>query len=280
MDIKATDVKKLREITGAGMMDCKKALTEAGGDFKKAERILKEMGLAAAAKRSGRATNEGRIFTLVSGSKAGLLEIACETDFVAMNKDFITVGNEILSDVVEKELSELPDELKEKVAGLVSKLKENMEIRRFTTTRSGENELLVDYVHGEGRIGVIIKMGAESPEALADEKVKEFAFNCALHAAAFNPLYLSSDKVDPEYLKEQEEIFTKQAESLGKPEKVVAGIVKGKLNKHLSEICFVDQKFVKDDKQSVSKVMEALGKEVGTKLSLTDYLYYRVGEEI
>jgi len=280
VDIKATDVKKLREITGAGMMDCKKALTEAGGDFKKAERILKEMGLAAAAKRSGRATNEGRIFTLVSGSKAGLLEIACETDFVAMNKDFITVGNEILSDVVEKELSELPDELKEKVAGLVSKLKENMEIRRFTTTRSGENELLVDYVHGEGRIGVIIKMGAESPEALADEKVKEFAFNCALHAAAFNPLYLSSDKVDPEYLKEQEEIFTKQAESLGKPEKVVAGIVKGKLNKHLSEICFVDQKFVKDDKQSVSKVMESLGKEVGTNLTLTDYLYYRVGEEI
>lgn len=280
MDIKATDVKRLREITGAGMMDCKKALTEAGGDFKKAERLLKEMGLAAAAKRSGRATNEGRVFTKLIGNRAGVLEIACETDFVAINQDFIATGEGILSEIVEKELTELTEDLKERVAGLVSKLKENMEIRRFATVSAGANALLVDYVHGEGRIGVIIKIEADAPDALNNEKVKAFAFDCALHAAAFNPQYLSSEKVDPEYLKEQEEIFAKQAEGLGKPEKVLAGIVKGKLNKHLSEICFLDQKFVKDDKQSVRKVMETLGKEVGSKLALSEYLYYRVGEEL
>ena len=262
------------------MMDCKKALAEAGGDFKKAERILKEMGLAAAAKRSGRATNEGRIFSLIRDGKAGLLEIACETDFVARNQDFIAAGNDLIAEIVEKEITELSSEMKEKVAGLVSKLKENMEVRRFTTTSAEENELLVDYIHGEGRIGVIIKLKAENPEVLSHEKVKEFAFDCALHAAAFNPLYLSVDNVDPAYLKEQEEIFMKQAESLGKPEKVLAGIVKGKLKKHLSEICFLDQKFVKDDKLSVGKVMDALGKEVDSTISLTGYLYYGVGQEL
>jgi len=279
VEIKASDVKKLRETTGAGLMDCKKALKEAEGDFTKAERILKEMGLAAAAKRSSRATNEGRIFSCIEGKKAGLLELSCETDFVARNQDFIDFGKNILKNIVSKNIKETTPEMEQETASLISKLKENMGIRRFVTISADENELLTDYIHGEGRIGVIIKLQADDPKVLGDEKVKELAFDLALHAAAFNPKYLSQDKVDTDYLKEQEEIFLKQAQNLGKPEKVLQGIVKGKLNKHLSEICFLNQGFVKDDKQSVKKTLDSLGKELGTQISLADYLYYSVGEE-
>ena len=280
MEIKATEVKELREKTGAGLMDCKKALIEAGGDFKKAERLLKEMGIAAAAKRSSRSTNEGRIFSLIEDNKSGLLELSCETDFVAMNKDFIGLGKKILPEIVKNDLNAISPGMEKQLSELIGKLKENMEIRRFITTTASNNELLVDYIHGNGRIGVIIKLRAEEPEVLKHEQVKEFAFNCALHVAAFNPMFLSVDQIDKEYLSEQEKIFTKQALNLGKPEKIVPGIVKGKLNKHFSEICFLNQGFVKDDKQSVQKVLEALGKEVGSKLSLAEYLYFRVGEEL
>ncbi len=280
MEIKATDVKVLREKTGAGLMDCKKALIEAEGDFKKAERLLKEMGIAAAAKRSGRSTNEGRIFSLIEGNRGGLLELSCETDFVAMNEEFVVLGKKMLPEIVKNNLKAISPGMEKQLSELIGKLKENMGIRRFATTTASDNELLVDYIHGNGRIGVIIKLWAEKPEVLEHEKVKECAFNCALHVAAFNPMFLSVDQIDKEYLTEQEEIFTKQAMSLGKPEKVVPGIVKGKLNKHFSEICFLNQGFVKDDKQSVQKVLEALGKEVGSKLGIAEYLYFRVGEEL
>jgi len=280
VEIKAEDVRSLREKTGAGMMDCKKALTEAGGDFKKAEKILKELGLAAAAKRGGRATNEGKIFSKVVPGKAGLLELSCETDFVARNQDFIRLGNEIVSKVVEGGASIDSPELQGKVADLIGTIKENMSIRRAEVVTAGPGETLVDYLHGEGRIGVIVKAKVDKPELLADDKVKAFVFDCALHIAAFSPMYLSEKDVDAAYLKEQEEIFTKQAESLGKPANVLQGIVKGKIKKHLSEICFLDQPFVKDDKRSVSKVAQDLGKEVGGVVSIEKYLYFRVGEEL
>lgn len=280
MAVTAADVKKLREITGAGMLDCKKALSEADGDFRKAERILKEQGMAAAEKRRGRATNEGRIFSKVKDGKGGLLELACETDFVARNKDFIEFGEEVITAIIDENLREISLEIENRVKEIISTLKENITIRRFDTLFAEENEILVDYIHGEGSIGVIVKMQAENGDALHDDRVTNLAFDCALHVAAFNPMYLSKDTVDEDYLKEQEEIFKSQAEKLGKPEKVLEGIVKGKLNKHLSEICLVNQGFVKEEKKSVQQVMDEVGKQVGTKLSITDFLYYRVGEEL
>ncbi|WP_020612330.1 translation elongation factor Ts [Sediminispirochaeta bajacaliforniensis] len=279
MEIKAADVKKLRDKTGAGMMDCKKALTESGGDFAKAEKHLKELGLAAAAKRSGRATNEGRVFSKVEDKRAGLLELACETDFVARNKDFIKLGEELLGLVINKGYTEINADLEERVKDTISTIKENMSIKRFTSLEIADNEMVTDYIHGEGGIGVLVKLKAEKPELLGEDSVKTFAFDAALHIAAFNPLYLDRSKVDEKYRKEQEEIFRKQAEHLGKPEKVLAGIVQGKLNKHYSEICLLDQGFVKDEKQSVSKVLAQLSKEVGGKLEIVDFRYYRVGDE-
>ncbi len=262
------------------MLDCKKALTEADGNFEKAEKILKELGLAAAAKRSGRATNEGRIFTAINGDKAGVLEITCETDFVARNDDFKKLGQDLITRVMNEGLTEMIPALEARVQETISTIKENITLRRFYTTEITEDEMVVDYIHGEGSIGVLVKLKADSSDALKNEKVKEFAFDCALHIAAFNPLYLDQNAIDEGYLKEQEEIFKKQAENLGKPEKVIPGIVKGKLNKHLSEICFLNQGFVKDDKQSVSRVLEQVSKEVGSKISIAEYAYYKVGSEL
>lgn len=279
MEIKAQDVKKLRDKTGAGMMDCKKALTQADGDFAKAERILKEMGLAAAEKRSGRATNEGRVFTKVDGKKAGILELSCETDFVARNKDFVELGGSMLQKMLSEDLDESSDEVQAMMKDAIARIKENMGFRRFAGMTADDNELIVDYVHGDGGgIGVLVKIKVDKPELLENEAVKQFAFDVALHVAAYNPPYLAPETVPEQYKTDQEEIFKKQAEGMGKPEKVIDGIVKGKMKKHLSEITLEEQPFVKDDKRSVKQVAKELGEEAGGLVAVSDFLYFRVGE--
>ena len=260
------------------MMDCKNALVKAEGDFAKAEKHLKELGLAAAAKRSDRATNEGRIFPLVRRDAAAVLELSCETDFVARNADFIRIGSEMVEYVVDKNPAGDDPFLEGKVKEVISKIKENITLKRFKRLTVSDSEIIIDYMHGEGKIGVLVKLGTEDKTKVEDPAVRELAFDLALHVAAFNPAYLSRDKVDPAYLKEQEEIFTVQAKNLGKPDNVTAGIVKGKISKHLGEICFIDQGFVKDEKKTVSQVLAEKGKEVGTKLSIVDFVYFKVGE--
>jgi elongation factor Ts len=278
MDIKATDVKKLREMTGAGMMDCKKALTEAGGDFAKAEKILKELGLAAAAKRGDRATNEGRVFTIINGNKAGILEVSCETDFVARNDAFVALGNGMVADLVNDGVAADGPELVAKVQTAITTIKENMTVRRGEVVEASANESLTDYIHGEsGRIGVIVRIKADKPELLSSEPVKAFAFDIALHVAAFRPQYLSGEDVDEKHRTEQEEVFLAQAKKLDKPENVMQGIAKGKMKKHLSEICLLEQGYVKDEKRSVSQAANDLSKEVGGDVSVTGYVYYSVG---
>mgnify|MGYP006265963907 CR=1 FL=1 len=280
MEIKAADVKRLRDKTGAGMMDCKKALTEAEGDFAKAERHLKELGLAAAQKRAGRATNEGRIFTRVNEGKAGILELSCETDFVARNANFVELGNKLLGDLMESEASLESEQVQNAIQDAISTIKENMSARRYRIMQAADGEFIVDYVHGDaGSIGVLVKIGVDDPSKAKEEAVRNFGFDVALHIAAFNPVYLSEETVEDSYLKEQEEIFTKQAEGLGKPEKVIPGIVKGKMKKHLAEVTLLNQPFVKDDKRSVSQVAADLGTETGAKIQVKDYVYYRVGAE-
>jgi len=280
VEVKATDVKKLRDKTGAGMMDCKKALQEAGGDFAKAEKILKELGLAAAAKRAGRATNAGRIFTRLTPNKAICLELTCETDFVAKNSDFIALGNRLTDYLAEHAITQTDKQMEELVASTIGIIKENITIRRFKTLTAGESEIFIDYVHGEGNIGVIIKLDCQKKELKDNPEVRELGFNLALHTAAFAPLYLAEENVDEGYLKEQYDIFMKQAQQLDKPANVLDGIVKGKLKKHFAEICLLEQGYVKDEKLPVKKVIEALSQKLGVKLALTDYIYFRVGEEI
>jgi elongation factor Ts len=277
VEIKANDVKKLRDTTGAGMMDCKKALMEANGDFTRAEKILKELGLAAAKKRDGRATNEGRIFSKISGNRGILLELTSETDFVARSKEFITLGEKCLSIIEAKKLSSPSPELEACVKDAIGIIKENLTLKQISVIEASDSEILVDYIHGEGKIGVLVKMKVGNPSLKTDEKVKALAFDLALHVAAFAPLYMNTNAVDEAYIKEQEEIFLKQTEKLDKPENVLKGIAKGKLTKHLAEICFMDQPFVKDEKKKVSDVIKNTAKELGTDLAVTDYRYFKLG---
>ncbi len=280
MSIKATDVKELREKTGAGMMDCKKALVKADGDFTRAEKLLKELGLAAVSKRRGRATNEGKIWSFVKKNKGVLLELSCETDFVARNTEFNDLGRNLVEEILDKNLTDKTEQLEAMVTDTMTRIRENMSLRRFKVLETDGNEFLTKYIHGEGRIGVMVKMRVSEPVLLENSRLKEMSFDFALHIAAFAPLFLSRDKVDPAYLQDKEDIFKKQTDQLDKPEKVKEGIIKGKLNKHLSEITLMGQGFVREEKKKSSQVLSELGKELGGNVDITDFLYFKVGEEI
>jgi elongation factor Ts len=283
MEISAADVKKLREKTGAGMMECKKALIDAEGDFTGAEKLLKEKGLAAVEKRAGRATNEGKVFVKISddGAKAALVELASETDFVARNPEFIALGDIIAGKVLEKDYTGVNEELSALVTDLATKIRENMSLKRLTLVKAAANEYLTRYIHGDGNIGVTVKLESDKPEVFKNDEAKNFAFTIALHIAAFNPLALDRTNIDPAYLKEQEEIFRKQMEGdeklKGKPATVVDNILKGKINKHLADICLMEQAYVKDEKFTVAQALADCGKKLGAAISVKDYVYYKVG---
>ncbi|OHD73681.1 MAG: translation elongation factor Ts [Spirochaetes bacterium RBG_13_68_11] len=277
MDVSATDLKRLREKTGAGMLDCRNALVKSGGDFDKAERLLKEQGLAAAAKRTGRATGAGKIFVKVLPGKAVVLELDCETDFVVRNELFQKLGNALVDMVAAKGLTAKTDEMELMVKEAIGKIKENMAVPRFTTLAAGSDEMLVDYTHYD-RIGVVVKAKLSEAKLAVESAVRQTLFECALHLAAFAPQFLSREKVPAEWLKDQEAIFQEQVKAMNKPANVLQGIVKGKVAKLLSEVCFLEQPFVKDEKRKVAKVLEDLGKQVGGTVAAVDFVYYKVGE--
>ena len=277
MAITADEVKRLRDLTGAGMMDCKKALTQANGDFAVAERLLKEMGLAAIAKRQDRATDNGRIFVKVQKDKAIIVELSCETDFVATNEQFADLGNKICDVALAKGYKQINDELTGMVNDLITIIKENMALKNLCTFDLGPNEYASSYIHGNGSLGVLVMFKADKAELFENELVKEFTNDCALHVAAFTPAYLHTSTVDESYIKEQTEIFSVQAAKLDKPAKVLEGIVKGKLSKHLAEICFLQQPFVKDDSMSVEKKAAEVAKSAGGKLEIVNFSFLRAG---
>lgn len=281
MDIKVSDIKNLREKTGAGMMDCKKALVEAEGDFALAERKLKEWGLAGVAKRSGRATNEGRIFLAETESAIAMVEIACETDFVCRNDDFIKGGEAMARKCLEKSIAAPNEELENIVKDMASIIKENISLKSVTLVKAKASEYIHAYVHGVGKLAVVVTVKATTPEAFKVPEITGFVHDLALHIAAFSPMFVDQSRISADWIKEQEDIFKKQVEGddkmAGKPAKVIEGILAGKLKKMMSEICLLDQGFVKDEKQTVKSVMASIGKAAGTELSVVDYAYVKVG---
>lgn len=269
MEIKAADVKALREKTGAGMMECKKALVECNGNEEEAIKLLKEKGLAAVAKRSERATKEGRIFIKTEGSKVVIAEVTCETDFVANNADFISSGEKILDMVFEKGYTEANKELSDVLLDFATRTRENMSLNKVQIIEVPEGASSGIYVHSNFKqAAVVIVKGS------TDDKVKEFAKDCCMHLVAFTPAYIKQTDVPQSYIDEQKDIFKKQMEQdpkmASKPENVREGILQGKINKHLAEVCFVDQMFVKDDKKSVNAKLAEIGKEVGATLEFGD----------
>ncbi|MBP5748018.1 MAG: elongation factor Ts [Treponema sp.] len=269
MAITATQVKELREQTGAGMMDCKKALTETNGDFDAAAKLLKEKGLAAVAKRAERVTSEGRIFIRQNGNKIAVVELVCETYFVANNADFISSGEKILDMVFEKGYTEANKELSDVLLDFATRTRENMSLNKVQIIEVPEGASSGIYVHSNFKqAAVVIVKGS------TDDKVKEFAKDCCMHLVAFTPAYIKQTDVPQSYIDEQKDIFKKQMEQdpkmASKPENVREGILQGKINKHLAEVCFVDQMFVKDDKKSVNAKLAEIGKEVGASLEFGD----------
>lgn len=284
--VDASTVKELRERTGAGMMDCKKALVETNGDMEKAIEFLREKGLAAAAKKAGRIASEGLIGTYINDeNKVGaIVEVNCETDFVAKNKEFIDFVNSMAKIVVDKELSSLEQlnesdyngmKVSEALSSLIAKIGENMTIRRFEKFYV-ENGAIVSYIHGGGRIGTLVQLES----SIVNDALIELGKDIAMQVAAMNPLYISESDVPGDYIEKEKEILKIQAINEGKNPAVVEKMIEGRLKKQLKEICLLDQLFVKDSEKTVAKLLTDKSKEIGADISISRFVRFEKGEGI
>ena len=292
MAVTASMVKELREMIGAGMMDCKKALSATDGDFDKAIEFLREKGLATAEKKAGRIAAEGLVATTIKdGDKvAAIVEVNAETDFVAKNEVFQTFVKEVVEQAADTDAADI-DAFKaekwaldtsmtvdEKLAAMIAKIGENMNIRRFEKIVS-EDGIVVSYIHAAGKIGVLVEAKTESN----DERVKEALKNVAMQVAALNPKYVSTDDVPEEYKEHEKEILIAQAKNdpknANKPENIIEKMITGRLAKELKEICLLEQEYVKaENKETVAKYLEMVSKEVGTPVELKRFVRFETGE--
>lgn len=292
MAVTASMVKELREMTGAGMMDCKKALSATDGDFDKAIEFLREKGLATAEKKAGRIAAEGLVATTIKdGDKvAAIVEVNAETDFVAKNEVFQTFVKEVVEQAANTDAADI-DAFKaekwaldtsmtvdEKLAAMIAKIGENMNIRRFEKIVS-EDGIVVSYIHAAGKIGVLVEAKTENN----DERVKEALKNVAMQVAALNPKYVSTDDVPEEYKEHEKEILIAQAKNepknANKPENIIEKMITGRLAKELKEICLLEQEYVKaENKETVAKYLEMVSKEVGTPVELKRFVRFETGE--
>lgn len=281
-------VKELRELTGAGMMDCKKALAQTDGDMDKAVEFLREKGLAAASKKAGRIAAEGLVTAVVSedGKSAAIVEVNSETDFVAKNAQFQGYVADVAAQVLASGAEDMEAFLAEpwtKDASLtvaqvlssqIAVIGENMNIRRFE--KIATDGIVVDYIHGGGRIGVLIEAGAE----VVNEAVKEALKNIAMQIAALTPKYVKRDEIPQEFIDHETEILKIQAknENPDKPDNIIEKMIVGRLNKELKEFCLVDQAYVKDGDLTVGKYLEQVSKEVGGKVDVKKFVRFETGE--
>lgn len=277
MSFSASDVKKLREMTGAGMMACKKALSENGGDMDAAVDFLRKKGLAAAQKKQSRIAAEGTVASLVEGNTGVIVEVNCETDFVSKGDDFKGFANEVANYILKEkpaDIAALKSAKEEEVNELTLKIGEKIDIRRFETVQT--EGALGSYNHG-GRIGVLVDLkGADA----SNEKVSDLLKDLSMHVAAAAPKFLSADDIDETFKQKEAEIYAAQLKEEGKPENMIEKIVQGKLKKLSSEVCLLEQKFVKDPDMTVGKLVESVAKEVGADLTVVGFKVLNLGEGI
>ncbi len=291
-NISASMVKELREMTGAGMMDCKKALTNTEGDMDKAVEWLRENGLAKAEKKAGRIAAEGIVKTNISenGKSAAIVEVNSETDFVAKNEKFqnfvaavatqvsASDAEDIDAFMAEPWAADTSKTVKEELASQIATIGENMNIRRFAKV-SSENGLVVDYIHAGGKIGVLV---AAETDNTGDEIV-ECLKNVAMQIAAMSPLYLSTDDVSEDYKEKEKELLLAQAKNdpknAGKPDNIIEKMITGRLNKELKEVCLLEQAYVKaEDKENVAQYVQSVAKATGSNLKLSQFIRFETGE--
>ncbi len=293
MAVTAQLVKELREMTGAGMMDCKKALVETDGDIDKAVEVLREKGLGKAAKKADRVAAQGLVATKVaeSGDKAAIIEVNAETDFVAKNEDFVGFVQKLNELVLEGSFASVDEfeaskfngdtTVKEELTEKIATIGENMNIRRFESL--GEAGCVyASYVHGNGKIAVLVEMKTDA----AASEVMELGKDVAMQVASMNPAYNTREDVDADYIAREKEIILKQAlneneqAAKPKPEEIVTKIAEGRLNKQLKEVCLQEQAFVKDSSMTVAEYINSKAKEIGKDVKVTKTVRYEVGEGI
>ncbi len=287
MAVTAQMVKDLREMTGAGMMDCKNALTETDGNIDKAIEILREKGLAKAAKKAGRIASEGLVAAAYSkdGSVASIVEVNSETDFVAKNQEFVDFVQqlaELALDIKSDDLEALmaatyegEGTVKDALNAKIAKIGENLNIRRFETYKE-PGTVYSGYIHGNGKIGVVV--GLKTTAAVAD--VQGIGKDVAMQVASMSPKFLDESGVDPEYLAKEKEIMTQLVINEGKKADMVERIVEGKLKKEIKEVCLIEQKFVKNGDITVCQYVTDAGKALGKEMSVASFIRYEVGEGI
>ena len=291
--VTAAMVKELREMTGAGMMDCKKALAATEGDMDKAVEFLREKGLAGAAKKAGRIAAEGIVATAMTEDekKAVVVEVNAETDFVAKNEKFrsyvadvaaqalTTTAQDLDGFMAEKWAKDATMTVKDALASQISIIGENMNIRRFEQVEEA-NGFVASYIHAGGKIGVLVDVETD----VVNDDIKEMAKNVAMQAAALKPTFTSRDEVSADYIAKETEILTVAAKN-EKPDandKIIEGMVKGRINKELKEICLLDQVYVKaeDGKQSVSQYVASVAKANGANIKVKKFVRFETGEGI
>lgn len=285
-EISAAAVKDLRDRTGAGMMDCKKALADAGGDLEKAAGLLRERGLAKAAKREGRATAEGTVALALAGERGALVEVGCETDFVARTDDFQALARAVASaaagdpkagDVEGLGAAAIGGEtVAARIAAAAGKLGENVVLKRVARLEV-PGGLVGGYVHAGGKLGVLVGLRT----AARGEGAEALAKDVAMHVAAADPSPVAVDRggVPAELVERERELFAKQAAQSGKPEKVIEKIVEGRLQKFYSEVALLEQPFVKDPDGTVQQLLARTGKELGAEVAVTGFVRFRLGAD-
>ncbi len=293
MAVTAAMVKELREMTGAGMMDCKKALAATDGDMDKAVEFLREKGLAGAEKKAGRIAAEGIVATAMTEDekKAVVVEVNAETDFVAKNAKFQAYVAQVAAQALTTTAADMDafmgekwaaDEtltVKEALSSQISIIGENMNIRRFKQVVE-ENGVVVSYIHAGGRIGVLVDVET----SVVNDAVKEMGKNIAMQIAALNPKYTSRDEVSADFIEHEKSILMAQIQNdpkeASKPEKVIQGMIQGRINKEMKEICLLDQTYVKaeDGKQSVAQYVAQVAKENGANITVKGFVRFETGE--
>lgn len=285
MSINATDVKKLRDRTGAGMLACKTALEEARGDFEEATTILRKKGLASAAKKVGRATREGLIgHTLAADHQSGILaEVTCESDFVARTDDFRQLVSDVLAAIEqagdgasEAWLGDPSGPVQQRVALAIGKLGENMAVPRFV--RYARQGHVGQYIHLGGKIGVQVEFAGVTPELAGRDELKSIVKEIAMQVASQSPTYVARSGVPPAVLEKERAIYRAQLENTGKPPQVIEKIVEGKLGSFYSQVVLLDQESIRDPKMKVADRLATAAKALGRPLTLTRFARLKVGE--
>ena len=290
MTFTASDIKTLREKTGAGMMDCKKALTESGGEIESAIEWLRKNGINTAQKKSSRTASDGLVNVLISGNKGVMIEINSETDFVARNENFQTFCDDLSEICLKNNISSLEELLKsnylkgnsnvqEELTNLIAKIGENIIIKRLRFI-SNQGNYLQKYLHNSissssGKIGVVLAFNCKS----MNDEVKEFSKQICMHIAALDPKSLDIDSLDEGLIKKERSIYMEQLKSSGKPDEILEKIINGKINKFYEDVCLLEQIFVVDTKNKIKKCIEDFNTKNNLDFKIENYFIYKLGQE-